>query len=289
MFIPGAPSFAEPMQGSIAHIILMNYARKMEEFRSRDSEPLNILNLRNEIQLFHDQMKYPWGQLLMLEKNANNNSNLSQYYAIKALANVVNIIEKENFVKLLRKTDQEFETLWDSATKNVNKFLEEISKFELLDNKEITASTLSLFNQIKRERNYVQKSMIKAVGKIKVAWQTIWEKFKLTRKAFEYVLSDLNDAFEITLSREKPVVQDQVLFILAVNKYNEIRIWARGTSNLFKAVPAKRILKWNITEAIYTEMRTDWWLSAVKRAFPDPEINNYANICREDRTDTTVY
>ena len=288
MIIPGATKFAGPMQGSIAHIILMNYARKMEEFRTRDSESLIILTLRNEIQLFHDQMKYPWGQLLMLEKNANSDIEVNRYYAIKSLTNVVNIIEQENFVKLLRTTDQEFESLWEPAIGLANKLLKEISKFEILENVEITASTLSLFNKIKREKDYVNKTLVKIVDCIKTAWQSIWDKFKLVKKSFEYVLSDLNEDYDIKLSKTQPYIQDESLFIIAINKYSNIRLWGRGKSSLFKAVPAERLLKWKSVDHIYTEMRTDWWLSAIKRIDADYNANTYANMTR-DTTDTTVY
>jgi hypothetical protein len=288
MIIPGATAFAEPMQGSIAHIILMNFARKMEEFRTRDSEPLTILTLRNEIQLFHNQMKYPWGQLLMLEKNAKTNIEINQYYALKSLTTVVKIIDRENFVKLLRTTDQEFEALWGAALKEAKKLIKEISRFEILENVEITASTLSLYNKIKREKDYVHKNLIKIVDKIKFAWQFIWDQFKLTRKAFDFVLSDLNDDFDIKLSKIKPFIQDESLLVVAVNKYSDIRLWGRGKAGIFKAVPAERLLKWKSVDQIDTEMRTDWWLSAIKKIDADYKANSYANMTKTN-TDTTVY
>ena len=128
MFIPGAPSFAEPIQGTIAHIIMSNFARRMRELPIGQTDALILINLRIEIQLFHDQMKYPWGQLCMMEKNAMNTEPINQYYAIKALSNVVKIINKENFVKLMNKTDDDFNLLWRKAIIEVEKFFIEARK-----------------------------------------------------------------------------------------------------------------------------------------------------------------
>jgi hypothetical protein len=164
----------------------------------------------------------------------------------------------------------------------------EIARFEILQKVEITASTLSLFNKIKRENDYVHKNLVKIVSAIKIAWQNIWDKFNLAKKAFEYVLSDLNEDFDIKLSKTKPYVQDESLLILAINKYSSIRVWGRGKAGLFKAVPCERLLKWVSTEDIYTEMRTDWWLSAIKRIDADFKANTYENMTRES-TNTTVY
>ena len=83
-------------------------------------------------------------------------------------------------------------------------------------------------------------------------------------------------------------IQDESLLLIAINKYSNIRIWGRGKAGLSKAVPFKRLLKWKSTDYIYTEMRTDWWLSAIKKMDSDYNANNYANITRES-TDTSVY
>lgn len=288
MFIPGAPSFAEPLQGSIAHIIMMNFARRMEEFRSRDSQALNWRTLKNEINLFHDQMRYPWGQILSLETNAKSENKLNFYCAVRNLTNVVNIVESENYVKLLNKTDTEFECLWTSAKNTVIKFQKELLRFEILNGSEITASTVDLFNNIKREDKYLQKSLIKATDKVKIAWQTIWEKFKVTKKGFEYLFSELNGHFDIKISKIQPFVQDEILIILAVNKYNDIRMWARANTSLFKSIATDRPLKWVPTETIFTRKRVDWWVSAIKKIDLDQEENNFANICREE-SESTVY
>ena len=87
MLIPGIQKFAEPIQGSIAHIIMLNFARRMQKISSSRGDAMILLNLRIEIQLFHDQMKFPWGQICMLEKNALCTIPINQYYAIKALSN----------------------------------------------------------------------------------------------------------------------------------------------------------------------------------------------------------
>jgi hypothetical protein len=287
MFIRGAPSFAEPIQGSIAHIIMLNFARKMEIF-PQEGENLILLNLRIEIKLFHDQMKYPWGQILMLEKNANSEDQTNVYYAIKSLANVVKIINRENFVKVLNKTDPEFITLWQQATKEVDKFYEDMQKFEILQCSHITASTMSLYLKLKGEEHFLNKSLIKAVIMVKTAWQSIWEKFKLAKIAFNYVLSDKNSDFDIGLSKTKPLIHNDRMIMLSCDAKEKIRLWARTDVGLFKARVTLRPLKWETTDKIITTSEPIWWLYAIKNLGLDREANNYANISREE-TFTTDY
>ena len=288
MFIPGAPSFAEPIQGTIAHIIMLNFARRMKELPVGQTNAMILLNLRIEIQLFNDQMRYPWGQLVMMENNALNSKPINQYYAIKSLSNVVKIINKENFVKIMIKTDADFNLLWQRAITEVNKFYTEIRELEILNLTHLTASTVTLFNRLKGKEDYLNESLMKAITQVKIAWQSIWAKFKATKKAFEYVLSDKNGNFDIKLSNTKPFIQDEILIILACNNNNEIRLWARSSVNLFKARVSTRQLKWVDTEKFHTNSNPAWWLYAIKKIDLDQEENTYANISRPD-TITTDY
>ena len=170
MFIPGAPSFAEPIQGTIAHIIMLNLARRMKELPLGQTDAMILLNLRIEIQLFNDQMRYPWGQLVMMENNALKAKPINQYYAIKSLSNVVMIINKENFVKLMIKTDADFNLLWQKAIAQVNTFYTEIKKLEILNFTHLTASTITLFNRLKGKEDYLNESLMKAITQVKIAW-----------------------------------------------------------------------------------------------------------------------
>ena len=287
MFIPGAPTFAEPIQGSIAHIIMMNFARRMRELPIGQTNALILINLRLEIQLFHDQMKYPWGQIVNMERNAEQNTPMTNYYAIKSLSNIVKIINRENFVKLLYKTDLEFYNIWRKSMTEVDKFYDKIQKFEILDLNNLTASTISLHINTSRENN-LNQLLLEAIKQVKIAWQTIWEKFKLTRTAFDYVLSDKNHNFEIKLSNRKPFIQDEIMIMLSCNNSDEIRLWARTDINLYKARASTRKLKWVVTDGIYTKSNPTWWLYAIKHIDLDYEENNFANICRPD-TVTTDY
>ena len=288
MLIPGAPSFADPIQGSIAHIIMINFARRMKELPIGQTDAMILLNLRLEIQLFNDQMKYPWGQIIMMENNALKNEPMNDYYAIKALSNVVKIINRENFVKLLFTTDNDFYNVWRKATSEVDKFYKAINDIEILNLKNLTASTIALVNKSKTQEDTLNKSLLKAITQVKIAWQTIWEKFKLTRKAFDYVLSNKNPNFDIKLTNVKPFIQDEILIILSCNNNNEIRLWARADINLFKARATTRALKWVISDEIITKSNPTWWLYAIKRIELDQECNSYANISRPD-TVTTDY
>ena len=123
MHIPGLQSFSDPLQGSVAHIILLNFVRRTETIRSPITNAMKRIILDSEIHLFHNQMKYPWGKLMMLEKNAKNNDQQNQYYALKDLFTVIKIIKKENFVRLLLKTDPEFRNLLNKSIGLVNKLL----------------------------------------------------------------------------------------------------------------------------------------------------------------------
>jgi hypothetical protein len=288
MFIPGAPTFAEPVQGTIVHIIMMNYARRIEILPDNQSEAMILMNLRIEIQLFHDQMKFPWGQIVMLERNALCVKPINQYYAIKALTNVVKIINRENFIKLLLKTDQDFRLLWQEATKEVIKFYEDMKDLEILDLDHVTASTVALYTKTVGKENDLNKKLIKAVNRVKIAWQSVWAKFNQTRKCFDYVLSDKNENFDIKLTNTQPTVRDEIMIMLSVNDNNEVRLWARSNISLFKARIANRHLKWVETERIFTTSEPTWWLYAIKRFDLDQESNTYANICRPE-TFTTDY
>ena len=287
MFIPGAPSFAEPIQGSIAHIIMMNFTRRMESHVGA-GEAMILLNLRIEIQLFHDQMKYPWSQIRTLEQNSQSDDQLSRYFAIKSLANVVKLINRENFVKIMFKTDTDFCQTWKQAMKEVEKFYGNLKNLEILSLNSISASTFALYNENNGDKNDLMKSLKETIKKVKGAWQSIWVKFNQTRSAFDYVLSEKNGNFDIKLSRTKPFVQDEILIILSCNTNNQIRLWARPKINLFKTRVTYRPNKWVITEDISTKSSPTWWLYAIKKIDLDQDENNYANICREE-TFTTDY
>ena len=58
--IPGANAFIAPLQDPIAHLIMRAFQRKTATI-SEISEEEKRATLRDEIENFHDQLKYPFG------------------------------------------------------------------------------------------------------------------------------------------------------------------------------------------------------------------------------------
>jgi hypothetical protein len=293
MHIPGLQSFADPLQGSIAHIILINFVRRMNVVSNQGSRALKNITLIGELQLFHDQMKHPWGKILNLESNAKSTIDQNQYYALKDLKLIIGIIERENFVKLLLKTDKEFNNLWFKAVKTTNELLDNVSKKDILGYKDLTASTFALFLFENRNQEFnLSLNLIECVKTIKVAWQNIWAKYNATKNAFNYILRDQNSEYIIRLGIEEPENLFENMFAMAINTEEEIRIWVRLNGSIKKSRPSTRALKWIESERIHTDMnpKPSWWLTAI-------ENNNLADILstasefnlREDLTNTTIY
>ena len=235
MHIPGLQSFSDPLQGSVSHIILMNFVRKIKTIKSPISNAMKRITLDAEIQLFHNQMKYPWGKIMMLEKNAENNNQQNQYFALKDLFTVVKIIKRENFVKLLLKTDPEFKNLYNKSVELVNTLISKLQTNEILGFSGLTASTYALFESTNNDNFNVKLEIIRCVKSIKVTWQNTWTKFKLAKNAFEFVLHDLNTEFEIKLSTNRPETTNSDMFIMALNINDEIKIWIRVNKSLFES------------------------------------------------------
>jgi hypothetical protein len=265
MHVPGLQSFSDPLQDSVSHVILINYVRKINTMKSPISNAMKRVILDAEIQLFHNQMKYPWGKIVMLEKNAENSNQQNQYYAIKDLYTVIKIIQKENFVRLLVKTDPEFKNLLNKSITLVNELLKKLQSKEILGFTGLTASTFALFEANNNNNFNVKLQVINCVKTIKIAWQNTWTKFKLAKNAFEFVLHDLNTEFEIKLKNSQPSTNYDDMFILAIDNNEDIRIWIRLNGKLFKAKPSSGgPLKWVETDEFIIEKTTSWWLSATK-------------------------
>ena len=291
MHIPTLQSFSDPMQGSVAHIILLNFVRKIDTLKSPISNAIKRLTLDSEIQLFHNQMKYPWGKIMMLENNAERNIQQNHYYALKDLTTVVKIIQKENFVRLLVKTDPEFKTLLNKSICLVNELLAKIKNKEILGFSTLTTSTFALFEANNNNNLNVKLEIKRCVKSIKIAWQTIWTKFKTTKNAFEFVLHDLNPEFEIKLSKNKPIAINSDMFLLTIDNSENICIWIRLNGSLFKTKQsATGPLKWLDTENIHTDSKPTWWLSAIGRVNIEyPEKQNTDVELLDDFSATTIY
>ena len=57
-------------------------------------------------------MRYPFGQIVMMERNIKSDQPTRHYYAFKALSTIIELVERENFVKQLLTTDLEFKRNW---------------------------------------------------------------------------------------------------------------------------------------------------------------------------------
>ena len=291
MQIPGLQSFSDPLQGSVSHIILLNFVRKIETLNLPISNAMKRITLDAEIQLFHNQMKYPWGKIVMLEKNAEKNIQQNRYYALKDLTTVIKTIQKENFVRLLLKTDPEFKILLNKSICLVNELLAKIKNNEILGFTSLTYSTFAKFEANNNNNLNVKLEIIRCTKAIKIAWQSIWTKFKLAKNAFEFVLHDLNTEFEIKISKCKPTITDSDMFLLTIDNKENIRIWIRLSGSLFKAIPSTtKPLKWLNSDNIHTESKSSWYLSAVGRVnitYPEPLDTDVELL--DDFSATSIY
>ena len=138
----GANAFIEPLQDPIAHLIMRAFQRKTATI-SDIAENRKIRILTDEIENFHDQLKYPFGKICMMERNAESDVITRQYYAVKELANIVEVIEDENFVRYLNETDGNFSDSWLIAKTKILNWHNEILEYELLKGDVITPSTFN--------------------------------------------------------------------------------------------------------------------------------------------------
>jgi hypothetical protein len=230
----------------------------------------------------------------MMERNAESDIITRQYYAIKELSFITEVIDDENFVRYLKETDGKFADAWSIAKNKILDWHAEILNYELLKGDVITTTTFNFFRTIKNNDNYVKDTTNDCVRAVKHAWQIIWHKFLDAKKAFSHVIENKNDNFEYKLTKTQPTLEDEKYFILSINNNNNIRLWANSAEGLFKARPTTRKLKWVSIDLRTTDTTPVWWLYA-------REYNNTAKIqslkdTKKDRDDlsndfsaTTIY
>ena len=257
----GANAFIEPLQDPVAHLIMRAFQRKTATI-SDITENQTKQILRDEIENFHDQLRYPFGKICMMERNAESDHITRQYYAVKELANIVEVIEDENFVRYLKETDGNFSDAWLIAKTKILNWHNEILAYELLKGDVITSSTFNFFRATVNDDNYVKKSTLSCVKAVKAAWQLIWYKFLNTKLCFSHITENKNNIFEYNLTQIKPEFENEKYFVLAINANNNIRLWANLADGLFKARPTSRRLKWINTSVFSTNITPSWWLYA---------------------------
>ena len=266
MHIPGLQSYSDPIQDSVAQIILLNFVRKMKSVPNPTSNAVKRMTLDAEIKLFHNQMKYPWGKIVMLERNSEKTDTQNHYYAIKDLTTVIKIMKKENMVRILMKTDPEFKILLKKAITMTNELLAELKTHEILGYSGLTASTFALYSARENNNFNVKLNLERCVKAIKMTWQNIWTKFKSARHAFEFVLHDLNSEFEIKLNTFQPISGNANIILLTISENENIMLWARLNGKTFKAkVTFNCPLEWVEKEQIKITNTPLWFLSAIEK------------------------
>jgi hypothetical protein len=257
----GANAFIAPLQDPVAHLILRGFQRKTATI-SDIAENQKKQILRDEIENFHDQLRYPFGKICMMERNSDSVIFTRQYYAVKELSVIVEVIEDENFVRYLKETDGCFADAWLIAKTKIYNWQSEILEYELLKGDIITSSTFNYYRSVINDDNYIKESTKSCVKAVKNAWQLIWYKFLNAKVAFSHIIENKNNSFSYQLSNVKPEFDDEKYFVLAINANNNIRLWANPADGLFKARPTTRKLKWIHTDTISTNITPLWWLYA---------------------------
>ena len=69
MFFHGIQSFAQPLQEPLSHLILKGFERKIKNLGRQINKRTIRSILSHEIENFNDQMRYPFGQIVMMERN----------------------------------------------------------------------------------------------------------------------------------------------------------------------------------------------------------------------------
>jgi hypothetical protein len=289
----GANAFVEPLQDPIAHLIMRAFQRKTADFENiTETQKIDIL--LNEIENFHDQLRYPFGKICMMQRNAESQDFTRQYYAIKELSFITEVIEDENFVRYLKETDGNFADAWAISKNKILEWHKEILSYELLKGDVITSTTFNYFRAIKRDDNYILEKNIECVKAVKYAWQMIWHKFLNAKTAFSHITENRDNMFSYRLTRFRPSLENERYFLLGINAQNNLRLWANLEKGLFKARPTTRKLKWVKTDLQTTDITPVWWLYACEdnNAIIQTDKNN--NV--EDRDDlsydfsaTTIY
>jgi hypothetical protein len=269
--MPGANAFVAPLQDPISHLILRAFQRKAATI-SEISEEEKQATLKDEIENFHTQLKYPFGKICMMERNAESDNFDRQYYAVKELSVIIEVIEDENFVRYLKETDENFANAWLMARSKIINWHKEILDYELLKSDVITSSTFNFFRAQLNDNNYIKRTTLSCVKAVKTAWQIIWYKFLDSKKSFAHITENRTNSFEYALTKNKPTLGHEKFFVLAINANNNIRLWANLEDGLFKARPTTRKLKWIKTDAVSTNITPVWWLYASELG------NNYATF-----------
>ena len=289
--LKGANAFIEALQDPISHLIIRGFQRRANEI-DNISEYQKINILQQEIENFNEQLRYPYGKLCLAEANARSDDPARQYYAIKELIVLIEVIDSENFTRYLVKTDTSFNDAWATARNMTLTWRNEILSHELLRGDAITSTTLNLFRRLKHNDKYIKDTTLNCLRTIRFAWQMIWRKFLSAKTSLSHITENRDNNFIYRLTKLKPELNDQNYFLLGINKKNNIRMWVNLDDGLYKARPTTRKLKWVNIDTVNTKIKPLWYLYAVKNNNNDSSTENEVS----DRDDlsydfsaTTIY
>jgi hypothetical protein len=291
MFFRGAQSFAQPLQEPISHLILMGFERRIKSVKSPLSK--NIINtiLNHEIDNFHDQLRYPFGQICMIEKNLKSSNQTNHYYAVKGLENITNLIDSENFTQMLIKTDPEFRQNWVDAKNLTNNWLNKMIRHEIADGIKVTPSTLQFLNRKNKNNDYVKTNTLECIAELKNSWQIIWRKFCDIKRSFDFILKDKNNA-DITYGLvDYPPEVDENFFMVAIDELHNVRMWHAVKDVLYKSKATQRPTKWVKVEEIFSTKIPKWWLFAKEKIRDTQGTHNcdLSDDLSENLSTTTIY
>ena len=284
--IRGAETIINGLEDCIAHLIIGNFERKM---RSESNKSNKLIELQLEIDYFNDQMRFPYGQICMMEKNLDSKTNLKLYYAIKNLPGLLFNIDNEIYTQRMIESNLEFKHLWDTAKNLTNNLLFKLKCFERPSAPNIVMSTLVRI--IKKGNIDVAKETNECFDAIKQAWQKIWERFNIVRNAFRFITDNSESEFTTALTEVEPPQGTLDYFFLAVDNHQRVRLFAKLGGIKYKARPANRVLKWVKVSELLTDTLPTWWISVIRK--PSRNLITIKEESDLDRTfslsNTTIY
>ena len=221
--IRGAETIVNGLEDCIAHLIMGNFERKMSSSLKKSNR---LIELQAEIDYFNDQMRFPYGQICMMEKNLDAKTDLKLYYVIKNLPGLLFNIDNEIYTQKLAESNTEFQHLWANAKNETNALLFKLKTFERPSAPNICMSTLSRI--IKANKFNVAKETNECFTAIKLAWQKIWERFNVVRNSFRYITDNSESEFRISLATVEPPQGTLDYFFLSVDNQQRIRLFAKS-------------------------------------------------------------
>ena len=288
MLFAGSHSFAYPLQGPISHLILRGFERRMAKRKKPHLLRTIRAVLKEEIDLFHNQLKFPFGQICSMQRNIKENTECNTYYAIKTLSTIIGIIECENYVQTLLFTDLEFKISWRDIKLKVKDWLEVITTNELDEGLHLTPSTLNLNTTAQREK--IREDARVLIEGVKDSWQIIWRQFNDVKRAFEFVLVDQpNSDLIYNITDFKPSFIDD-FFNLSIDSEHNIRLWHSKNKIISKAMAKNKPIAWSKVDEVYTSTKPTWYIYVKKLLLNNQsDSENESEICSVLRSGTTLY